>query len=342
MASFILRSIRNVYISLHQDTNSAPTRFPPSTSDRDDILRAPASYPVCNIPGHHPDSAPHTHGVSASPTFARTVPHDHDDTALVPSFPSRRTDTIFASAHAPSGADESFPDAPLLNNDISLPVQTTPASCRIPFTSPDPVTTLVIHRSVDAPSRPMQLSTPEPSASPPSKSTSSNSLADSDDVAVEHIAVTYTASDDLNVRLSASLTPVLDDILPKGRSLPSDSAMNGSDHAFSSPDSHSTVLAPTSRDPSCLWQSSAPALGAAAEGEDAAKAALRANKENDVPDPSAEFPEGITVSADIPSQPPPPQSIVDVGKASLPQSSLDAEFREDHPPHPSHDNYDIV
>ena len=118
--------------------------------------------------------------------------------------------------------------------------------------------------------------------------------------------------------------------------------MTGSDHAFSSPALHSPMLAPTARDPSCSWQSSAPDLGTAAEGEDTAKAALRPDKEKVVPDPSSAILEDVTVTVDIPSQPPPPQSIVDVAKAGLSQSSLDPDYREDRPPRPSHGKYDVV
>jgi len=56
----ILAGIRHLFITLHQGTNAAPNQFYASldpTDDFDDILRQPSSYPSCNIPSHHPDSA---------------------------------------------------------------------------------------------------------------------------------------------------------------------------------------------------------------------------------------------------------------------------------------------
>ena len=100
------------------------------------------------------------------------------------------------------------------------------------------------------------------------------------------------------------------------------------------------MLAPSAQGPSHSWPSSAPDLGAAAEGEDGAEAASRAEK--DVPDPSLAIHGDITVTRDVPSQPPPHHSIVGVANADLSKSSLVAEYREDHPPHPSRGKDDIV
>ena len=53
----ILCWIRHLYIALHEGTNSAPTAFSASTSDRDPILDAPSSFPLCDIASHcRPDS----------------------------------------------------------------------------------------------------------------------------------------------------------------------------------------------------------------------------------------------------------------------------------------------
>ena len=222
MASSTLGQIRNVYIALHQHTDCAPTQFSASTGDGDDILWEPSSYPVCNIPGHHPDSPAHIHDDNTPTTPVRTALHDHDNTTLVPSIISRSPDTTSASAHSPLRVDESVTDVPLLDKSISPPAQTTLTSCHIPFTSPDPITTLVIHEGIDAPSITMQLFTPESSAAaPPSNSKSSTSP--SNVIAVEHTAVSYTALGDLNTSSSASPTPVLDYIPPAGLFLPSDS-----------------------------------------------------------------------------------------------------------------------
>ena len=56
----ILAGIRHLFITLHQGTNAAPNQFPApldSIADSDTILSRPSSYPLCNIPGHRPNSA---------------------------------------------------------------------------------------------------------------------------------------------------------------------------------------------------------------------------------------------------------------------------------------------
>ena len=97
----ILRLVRNVFVTLHQGADSATVRFPSSTGDDDAILWEPFLYPVCNIPGHHQDSTPHIHDDFSSTTFARGVPHDHDNTAPVPSFLTTRPHMPSLSAYAP-------------------------------------------------------------------------------------------------------------------------------------------------------------------------------------------------------------------------------------------------
>lgn len=48
MAFYILGRIRNVFLALHQQTESAPPiQFSPFTGDQDDILYDPFSYPLC-------------------------------------------------------------------------------------------------------------------------------------------------------------------------------------------------------------------------------------------------------------------------------------------------------
>jgi hypothetical protein len=49
IAYYVLRPIRHLYIALHRGT--------PSTNDQDPTLFQPSSYSLCNIPGHHSDSA---------------------------------------------------------------------------------------------------------------------------------------------------------------------------------------------------------------------------------------------------------------------------------------------
>jgi hypothetical protein len=107
----ILRPIRNVYLTLHVHTDSAPTRFSAATSDEDDILYQRSSYPLCNVPGHHPDSTPHIHDVSTSTAIPRSVLHDN--TALVP---TSSPDAPSLSVTTPVHVDENPSDVPLLDS----------------------------------------------------------------------------------------------------------------------------------------------------------------------------------------------------------------------------------
>ncbi|KAH9011969.1 hypothetical protein EDB83DRAFT_348387 [Lactarius deliciosus] len=70
MASLVLKPIRHIYVSLHRDTESAPTRFSASTPGLDVVLDDPSSYPVCKVAGH-------IHDNSAPTTFAPTILHDN-------------------------------------------------------------------------------------------------------------------------------------------------------------------------------------------------------------------------------------------------------------------------
>ncbi|KAI0246528.1 hypothetical protein BJV78DRAFT_144144 [Lactifluus subvellereus] len=86
----ILRYIRHIYIALHQGTDSVPTAFSASTDDRDDILRQPYSYPLCNISGHasyihEPVVGPSEETVHASATTLSIVPHPVTVSTISPS-----------------------------------------------------------------------------------------------------------------------------------------------------------------------------------------------------------------------------------------------------------------
>jgi hypothetical protein len=80
---YILRPIRDVYVRLHLNTDSAPTVFSASIRDEDFILSDRSSYPLCRISNHHPHSTTHVHDVSASAAIAHVILHD--DAALDPS-----------------------------------------------------------------------------------------------------------------------------------------------------------------------------------------------------------------------------------------------------------------
>ena len=202
MADYILRHIRNVFLSLHQHTDSAPTQFSASTDDLDYILLQPSSYPLCEVSDHSSSSTPHIHNDGGSANLTRAIPHDANDAASVPSITS--PDPPPPPTHTPLPV---FTDAPLLDNRISVPTstqiidQTTTEGRRIHSISPSPVI---------EPSRMTQLSASSPSHK-------SNASAPSpDDIAVGHSALSRAPSDDLSVQLSPSHTPVLDPILPTG------------------------------------------------------------------------------------------------------------------------------
>ena len=198
MANYILRRIRNVFLALHQDTDSAPTHFSASTSDYAYILREPFSYPLCKVSDHRSNSTPHIHdddGVQA--TLAREIPHDPND-AFVPSITS--PDSPPSSTHALPPVDQKYTDATSLDNQISDQVstqvvtQTTTEGRRIPTISLSPV--------IEPPRTPR----PPTSSPSPKLNTSASSLAD---INVGPTALSHAPSDDLNVRSSHSPTLVL-------------------------------------------------------------------------------------------------------------------------------------
>ena len=166
LAYYTLKPIRNVYLALHQDTDSAPTQFSASTNNLDNILEEPSSYPVCKVPDHRSDSTPHTHEDDILMTLARTIPHDPNIPAVVPSLTS--PDAHSSSTHASLLVDETITNTVPLDNQTSVSVstpvisQTTTESRRLPTTLLGPITTCAMHGSID-PSRATQPSTSSPS-----------------------------------------------------------------------------------------------------------------------------------------------------------------------------------
>ena len=108
---YILRRIRNVYLVLHLHTDSAPTEFSASTNDDDALLNGVSAYPLCNIPGHHPDSTPRIHDVSTSTAILHSALHNNAPSVL--SFPS---DVLPPSVTTPVYVDENPMDFQLLEN----------------------------------------------------------------------------------------------------------------------------------------------------------------------------------------------------------------------------------
>ena len=210
MAFLILGPIRNVFLALHQDTDSAPIWFSTSTSDENDILLHPSSYPVCKVLDHRADLTAHIHDNHASTTLVHAIPPDHNNTVFVPSFP--RPDPPSSSTGTRFLVNKTFNDVQPLDNQISVTAsqvigQTTTEVCHVPTISLSPVTRCVMHESMDL-SRTMQPST----SSPPPKPNASASPPD--DIAIGLTALGAPPGD-LNVQSSLS-TQVVDVIFPTG------------------------------------------------------------------------------------------------------------------------------
>ncbi|KAH9021516.1 hypothetical protein EDB85DRAFT_2278440 [Lactarius pseudohatsudake] len=304
MGSRILRWIRNVYMSLHQDTNSAPTQFSASTDDWDDILEDLSSYPVCNVAGH-------IHEVSALTTFICTVPHD--DAALIPASLAS-TDVHCSSMPHPLHVLESL-DVPPVGDDTYVTGSIHPAhqtaieNPRIPSTSPDLVTAQAIQGGVHT-------TTTIPSSTPGTFFPTSKATGT---VHIRYTAERRTFSDRPDFPSSPSPTPILDDMLQT--------------------ESHSRIPAPVTPGTSRRWLSSVPDLGVAAEGDGSAEVSL--HEEKDAIYPLLLIRENTMSTPELPSQSPLPQSDNDVAIAGPSQRSLVAEHTGDLL-HPSHGQYDIV
>jgi hypothetical protein len=122
----ISRRIRSVYLTLHHDTNSAPTRFDAFTSGQDDVMRLLVSYPMCNVAGHiHEDSSS-----SSSTSFSHNI---HDNNAQSPA--------SFPVTAAPFHVDESATTVPPLDN--LNPTHHSIESFRVAVTSLDQPTAAI-------------------------------------------------------------------------------------------------------------------------------------------------------------------------------------------------------
>jgi hypothetical protein len=168
IARYILRPIRNIYLSLHLHTDSAPAAFSASTSDEDDILKWPSTYTLCNVPGHHPDSTLLIHD-AANPT-AISRADLYDNAALVPSSHATAPNAPSPSVSTPICIGENTVDVPPLNNHISSPASShfahQPAAENLSdsATSPDPPAATGATLDTDTPARPIPPTTSETSA----------------------------------------------------------------------------------------------------------------------------------------------------------------------------------
>ncbi|KAN0127275.1 hypothetical protein V8E53_014879 [Lactarius tabidus] len=180
----LLKCTRNIYLALHQDTDSSPTIFSAFIRKFHPVLDSLASYPVCNV-------ADHIHGDSTSTAFFHTVLHDSAE--LDPA--------SLASPHASSSVpnalpvDQSLTTVPPL--DDFCPTQTTTETLRIP-TAPD-VTTAGELEDVVTPSIRMPHPIPEASTTAPPPFTSPPAA-----VTLQDNADTLAPSDTPNLPLSAN------------------------------------------------------------------------------------------------------------------------------------------
>jgi hypothetical protein len=196
-----LRPIHNIYIALHQSTNSAPTRFSPSTGDVDPILFNGATYPLCHVSGHE-------YNGSASTTFG---PVPHDGAVMSP--------TSLAGPVAPSSplptpfhVDNSLTTVPA--HDNSYATHETIENACVPVTSPDQATAGGTREAVTL-GITTPLRTPEMSTSSPHLL--STSLPAS--VPSQHCPTPLEQSCPPNLPSSASSNSALDHILHAGPSL---------------------------------------------------------------------------------------------------------------------------
>ena len=299
-----LRPIRNVYLALHQGTDSAPTQFSASTGDDAYILGQPSSYPTCNVPGHHPDST-HIHDDSASPTSPPAVLHENAAPLSAP--PTLPLQAPSSFVPAPLHVDQNLLDAPLTNKNMSVSTsfypthQTAMGDPRSPGTSSAPVVAGTT-QDIETFPRMNHLFAPEHSAFTPPKPMTLTPRPDT--VAVEHTTDTHAPFDDLDVPSSPSPTPALDGTLSTGPFLCPDSPVTGADHSPSYLKSHSSMLAPGAPGPSRPRMPSTPHLSVAAqeEGSSEVKAALR--EEKYVPYLSSTICEDIMANPNLPLRSP--------------------------------------
>ncbi|KAF8257256.1 hypothetical protein EI94DRAFT_1759542 [Lactarius quietus] len=314
MTNGTLGRIRNVYLALHQGTDSAPTRFSASTGDHSAILYDPSLYPLCNISAHHLNSTPDIHSVSTSTITAHAVLLGH--TTLVPLSPTSTPDAPSSSISAALQVDDSENrmDVPLLDNNVPASFhptrQTAMESPRIPAISSDPETAVGATRAIETSARTMPPTAPATSMVASSvSSTGTGSLQNTTDLLVHSVA---------QVNLpSASARPVLDEI----------------------PKSHCSILATKSPGASPR-PTSAPELGTVQYSQKAGSL-----EDKDIlhpPSVNRTIQSNTVAILDLPPHPPQLRSDTDIAIANPSLRESDAGHEGDHPPHSTHDQYDIV
>jgi Family of unknown function (DUF6535) len=211
LTDYVLRPNRHHFIALHQGTDAVPTPFDASTDDDDPILRRTLSYPLCNILGHHSDSATDdiTHSLIHPPD------PDLNNIALaapdVPSVPAFTPDHSRINQSSPHGVPPSHATPTIQSSHLSPPVNTE--SNDFATTLPEPALIIAIESHTDTPSiSPMDNSGSDTrpamtTISPPSLSLPSRSSIDNTDLQI----VPPLVPDDPS---SPSPIPVSTDTLP--------------------------------------------------------------------------------------------------------------------------------
>ena len=313
----ILGPIRNVYLMLHLHTDCAPTEFSASTIDEDPILKYPSTYPLCNIPGHHPHQAAHTHDVSASTAIPRAVPQDN--TALDPTFPP---DASSLSVTTPILTDENTVDVPQIDNNLvsapssSCAIQTATETLHDSATSPDPTAAVDTRDNPSARTMAptiLAASTLTTSIPPPAEVSFQNN---------ENLLVPQSGSPEIPPSTSLEIVP--ENMLPKGTP-PNIPGPNLTDQR-SYPESHSSIIA-SAYPRMAPWPTSA---AAATSDEGSPKTSLREDKHAlDLP-PLDRASQATTQSiVDALPQLLPPPSVTDIATASLSQQEFDGGHARD-------------
>ena len=316
VAQSVLGPIRNIYVTLHHNTDSAPTQFSTSTGLWDGILSQPSSYPVCKVAGH-------VHGNSTSTSISCTVLHE--TTALLP--PSLAPSLLIP---VPLHDIESPADVPSLNN--FNPAQRTIEGLRIPITSADLATASVI-REIDTSGITMPHPTPETSTIASLSSPSPPAV-----VFLHHNADHLAPHEPINFPSSATSNLILDNILQTSPSLSLLLLITQSDP------SHRSIIDTTAPSVSPGMTSTSD-LRVSTKDDGSHMPGSR--EEMDALDPNLvdrAIHANTMATPDLSLQPPPLLSIShsDVAITGPSPRGPNAEPIGDNPPDPSHFQYDIV
>ena len=300
---YILGPIRNIYLTLHLHTDCAPKLFSASTSDEDPILDQPSIYPLCNIPGHHPDSSAHIYDVSTSTATPRPVLHDN--AALDPTF---SPDALSLSVTTPVLVDENTVDVPPIDNMLALAPSsrahpTATGNSHDPATSPDPVAAATRDSPSSRTMAPTIRVAPTPTTSipPPTEVSFQNGAA---------LLAPHSGSPE--IPSSSSLEPVLENILSTGTPLTIPRHNLTDQRSYT--ESHSSIMASTSPRTS-PWPTSAVA---ATSDEDSPKTSPREDKDAlDLPPVDCASRATTQAIVDVLPQLLPLPSVTDIATASL-------------------------